>query len=126
MKEVGLMVGMWVVLAATSLIWADTGHLKAGRVAEGNSIRTSSVSVTTDPYVLVVSSADNRPSLICFNNGANAVALGSPGVSSTTVVRTGIVLVASATVNMGSFLGQVNAVTLTGTTEVRCWEGLTQ
>lgn len=126
----GVMVLSLVVVFGLEWASADTGHLKASRIAEGNAVGgVRTASVTNGAISVILSAKDDRASVACFNAGANAIHIGSAAANVASLQVLGIPVLASSTLTMYGYRGALSAVTgiaTTSTSTVYCLEGLTQ
>ena len=111
---------------------ADTGKLKATRVAEGNAVGGASSPtppiVTNGAISVIATAKDNRASIACFNAGPTAIHIGSATANVLSLQQLGIPVVASGTLTMYGYAGALSATGAIGasTSTVYCLEGLTQ
>lgn len=109
---------------------ADTGHLKATRIAEGTAVGgVRTASVANGAIVTILSAKDNRASVACFNAGSGTIHVGSATTNGIELQQLGIPVLASGTLTMYGYRGALSAITAIGTAStstVYCLEGLTQ
>lgn len=111
---------------AAKLVYADTGKLKAIRVAVGNALQTRTITLASGAVTRIVAPLDNRPDVTCVNNSAVTIWISSNVPSAATAYQNGFPVLASATFMLGSMSSDTYATPNTGSAaEVRCVDGMT-